>query len=257
MDSKSYYALDRPLFNKRSVYPEGFAPEAYVISYAVKVSNTDKVLLNLGCAWGKYSDQLVSGYSKIYNIDENTSVLENFVNKTRTIPNIYCSLNNPRELSFYDGFFDVIMSQRGPLFDDDDNFKEAVRVLKPGGKLIATITGEKDLLELKQSFDRGTNFYEDYYIEDIETRLKRYNHDLGNPLEIKIFRHLDYKEYFKDYQSLVDLLKSFYIIPDFDSNNADDQEKLKEYIKTHFIDNEVLLNRHVIFLVAVKKDKNG
>lgn len=254
MDAKYYNNKYRPFFKKVSEYPEGHAPENYVLSYALKVSSPDKILLNLGCSWGKYNNNLLDSYAKIYNVDSDPEIIQYFHEKTKNLPNLVCQTAPPEELTFYNKFFDVVLSQRGPLMNSQKTFLEAQRVLKPGGYLIATVTGEEDLIDVKRSFNRGINFLEGDYINSVEKQIKDWNHAGSDKITFQKIKHLKYNEYFQDIESFVNLLEVFPIIPNFDTKNETDYKALLSYVKENFVNKSVLLKRHVIFIIG---QKNG
>jgi SAM-dependent methyltransferase len=252
MDAKYYNLPDRPYFNKISLYPEGYAPEAYIYSYALKFASEDKAIMQLGCGWNEKYEMLVEGYGKFYSVDESGDVLDSFKNHTHGIANLSCSILSNDRLPFYDDFFDVIMSPRGILLDRYAIFDDCVRVLKNSGHLIATITGESDLLELKKTFARGYNFFNGDYAEEITTKLDGFNHHSGGKLKTLVLRELRYKEYYQDLESFVKLLGTFSIIPNFSFLNRQDRESALRYAEEHETADGIEIERHVLFWAAQK-----
>ena len=253
MDTPYYDFPDRPFFNKVSLYPEGYAPEDYITSYALKVGSDDKSILRLGCGWNDNSRRLVEHYGRVYNVDDNPAVIEKFKLITRTIPEMHVCLSVDGSIPFYDNFFDVILSPRGPMFSKPSIFSEVVRVLRPGGYLIATVTGEKDLLDIKKSMGRGFNFHGGDFLESVGNRIDMLNHKLGGPMDTLVFKDFSFEEVYTDRESLVRFLESFPVITDFDYGDPLDRKLLDAYMDENATPDGIKVHRQVFFWVGKRR----
>ena len=54
-----------------------------------------------------------------------------------------------------DAAFDVVFSERGPLGHNDPNHAQALRVLRPGGRLFYETIGEWNHWEVRAAFEPG------------------------------------------------------------------------------------------------------
>lgn len=90
-------------------------------------------VLDVGCGLGLYVRQLRAHTSDVWGVDIDP---EKVAEASRTLPNI--RLAPAEKLPFRAGTFDVVLSHEVLEHVDDDRraVEEAVRVLKPGGRLV-------------------------------------------------------------------------------------------------------------------------
>jgi ubiquinone/menaquinone biosynthesis C-methylase UbiE len=125
-------------------YDEYLGPilfEPYALDLVDRLSD-DHVehLLELACGTGRVTRhlvQLIPGNKTLVATDLNPGMLEVAKEKIRS-GKIEWKIANAQDLPFHDEQFDHIVCQFGVMFfpDKEKNFREAVRVLKTGGKYL-------------------------------------------------------------------------------------------------------------------------
>lgn len=70
------------------------------------------------------------------------------------VSNVHLILAKARSLPFADDRFDFVFSERGPLAFNDGNLIEALRVLRPGGRIFVETLGELNHCEVRCAFER-------------------------------------------------------------------------------------------------------
>ncbi|MDD5071833.1 MAG: methyltransferase domain-containing protein, partial [Patescibacteria group bacterium] len=126
----------------------------------------DEVALDIGTAEGNNFLRLAPCFKKGIGIDIEPEMI-NLAQKNKKrygAKNVIFKCMDAKKLKFPADSFDIITVKHSPLF-----FKEACRVLKPGGLLITQQVHETDKLNLKQAFGRGQG-----YKEKPGSLLKRY-----------------------------------------------------------------------------------
>jgi ubiquinone/menaquinone biosynthesis C-methylase UbiE len=113
-----------------------------------------KKCLDGGCGHGTFSYQLLkNGAGEVYGVDLHKTLKEGVFDKYPNMHFVQASLLN---LPFSDNTFDLIVSN-GVLHHTVDAlkcFKEYVRVLKPGGKVMLGVYGQHGLFPYVLSFCR-------------------------------------------------------------------------------------------------------
>ena len=172
MDSKIFNLPGLPEFNKTSVYPGGFSVETYMYSFTLKIASMGKTILKLDCGWNDNDAELVDAYGELQCVDTNQEVVNYLKEISKKYEgSLFANLSDGENLPFYDHSFDVVISSRVSKILLSSYYREVWRIIRPGGYLIATLTGEKDLLSLKQAMGRGTNFFDGDYLEKTEAKL--------------------------------------------------------------------------------------
>jgi SAM-dependent methyltransferase len=95
-----------------------------------------KRILDVGCGLGFYVRRLRDFSDEVYGVDVD---LDNVAEASETLPNIQVA---PAEkLPFANDFFDVVLSHEVLEHVDDDRqaVAEAIRVLRPGGRLVVFV----------------------------------------------------------------------------------------------------------------------
>ena len=131
------------------------SPEDVFKEKLIEASGKNKVVLDVGCADGRFTISISSCFSKVTAIDTSKGMLESArkLQKKNNITNVLFLLKNLHNNDFGDESFDVIYSRRGPT-----DYPEFFRLLKEDGYYIEIGIGEKDTQRLKEVFGRGQNY---------------------------------------------------------------------------------------------------
>lgn len=102
-------------------------------------------ILEVGCGTGNYLSKLARIYERVCGLDLNKGMLDKCQEKVKDLKNTELKLGSALQIPFSDTSFDVIIAmQTVHHYGCDENrisfFKEARRVLKPGGRLIINYT---------------------------------------------------------------------------------------------------------------------
>mgnify|MGYP000352322874 CR=1 FL=1 len=94
-----------------------------------------KRILDIGCGIGIYSEKFFKEGAEVYGIDIDP---ENIEKAKKIFPGIHFEIAQAEKLPFKDNFFDVVFLHEvlEHVEDDKKAISEALRVLKPGGKII-------------------------------------------------------------------------------------------------------------------------
>src|SRR3989338_9751472 len=98
-----------------SEYPRG-EPEKVFKEKLLELSSKSKTVLDIGCADGKFTLSIAPYFQKAYGIDtsrENLDVAKSHDEDKRS-KNVEYSLQDAKDTSFQDSFFDVAYCRRGP-----------------------------------------------------------------------------------------------------------------------------------------------
>ena len=226
----------------KSEYPAG-DPEKIFKQKLLGLSAKSKVVLDIGCADGKFTLSVAAYFKRVYGIDTskiNLEVAKSHSKDTRN-KNVEYSYQDASYTSFEDAFFDIAYSRRGPSY-----YKEYHRLLKTGGHYLEIGIGELDALELKKIFGRGQG-----YGKWDKSRLDKNLEDLQNRGFAIIFaENSHYFEYYRLPEDLDLFLQGVPIFEDFDSEK--DKILLQKYIKKFSSNKGIQLSRHRLVMVAQK-----
>ncbi len=226
----------------KSEYPAG-DPEKIFKQKLLGLSAKSKVVLDIGCADGKFTLSVAAYFKRVYGIDTskiNLEVAKSHSKDTRN-KNVEYSYQDASYTSFEDAFFDIAYSRRGPSY-----YEEYLRLLKTGGHYLEIGIGELDALELKKIFGRGQG-----YGKWDKSRLDKNLEDLQNLGFAIIFaENSHYFEYYRLPEDLDLFLQGVPIFEDFDSEK--DKILLQKYIKKFSSNKGIQLSRHRLVMVAQK-----
>lgn len=109
-------------------------------------------ILDVGCGIGFYVRRLRDYSDEVYGVDVDP---EKVAEASETLPNIQVA--SAERLPFPDGFFDVALSHEVLEHVDDDgqSVAEALRVLKPGGRLVIFVPNRLYPFETHGCYWRG------------------------------------------------------------------------------------------------------
>jgi SAM-dependent methyltransferase len=116
---------------------------AYVYALDKIVLNSSVKLLDIGCGSGLFCSLAAKKGTEVTGIDATEAMIARAKVK---VPGAKFSVGEMEELPFEDGSFDVVCGFNSFQYaaDTKNAFNEAKRVLKPGGKLVAMIWGNKE-----------------------------------------------------------------------------------------------------------------
>lgn len=226
----------------KSEYPAG-NPEMIFKEKLLGLSSKNKIVLDLGCADGKFTLSVAPFFQKVYGIDTskvNLDIAKSHNGDERS-KNVEYSLQDARHTSFEDSLFDVAYCRRGPSY-----YKEYHRVLKTKGHYLEIGIGEKDALELKKIFGRGQD-YGKWDTPTLDENLKVLQ-DLG--FQVVFAKNYHYFEYYPSYKELDLFLQGVPILEDFDSEK--DKVALQKYVKKFSTGKGIQLSRHRLVMVMQK-----
>ncbi|MFC1656449.1 class I SAM-dependent methyltransferase [Patescibacteria group bacterium] len=163
-----------------SLMPEAkFLQESYILALHrykwVNKFTKNKIILDAGCGSGYGTDMLISGGAKkVYGVDINSKSIE-FCKKHYSQKNLVFSEGDLEKLKFPDKFFDCVVAFE--VIEHVQNCPKALaefyRILKPGGVLVFSTPNKK-------IYSPGTKkpfypfHYQEFYLEDIKTLLKKF-----------------------------------------------------------------------------------
>lgn len=121
--------------------PMFFEPFATLLGERIAV-NAPASVLELACGTGRLTRHLAARLRPDANImatDVNPAMLQ-FAQRAITDPRVAWSVVDAVELPYPDATFDLVVAQFGVMFYSDrmKAYREALRVLKPGGRLLFT-----------------------------------------------------------------------------------------------------------------------
>ncbi len=169
--------------------------------------------LDVACADGKFTTEIAPHAKRVTGIDLSPVMIEKAKNGGKR-NDVEFMIADAKKLPFADGYFDLVISRRGPV-SQPGYLEEAIRVAKPGGVIMEITIGDQDAIEFKKIFNRGQGFSasgESRY-EEIKKRLQK-----NEKIKIKEIREYFCDVYYPTVEDIVLLLSSTPIIDDFDLN---------------------------------------
>lgn len=220
-------------------------PEDIFKEELIEASRKDKIVLDVGCADGRFTISISSYFAKVTAIDTSRGMLESArkLQKKSNITNVSFLSKNLHSNDFGDESFDVIYSRRGPT-----DYPEFFRLLKKGGYYIGIGIGEKDTQRIKEVFGRGQNFG-DWNSSSLNKNIKEIE---KTGLKIIFGQDYLYNEYYQSEKDLDTFLQGVPIFEDYDSQK--DKDLLKKYVSENTTPKGIILPRHRIVIV-MKKNK--
>jgi ubiquinone/menaquinone biosynthesis C-methylase UbiE len=132
--------------------PVLFEPSAIELVSRIKSPGTISAVLEIACGTGRVSRHLRERFKphvKLIATDLSADML-GIAKSTLNDPSIEFRVEDAQNLSFADNSFDLVIFQYGLMFLPDKlkGLSEALRVLKPGGRLIATTWDKTETMPL-------------------------------------------------------------------------------------------------------------
>ncbi len=224
-------------------YPNG-EPEKVFKEKLLELSGKNKIVLDVGCADGRFTLSIAPHFQKITAIDLSTGMLNaaKKLHKEKGVENVSFEEQNASKTTYADGTFDLVYSRRGPT-----PFTEFQRLLKSGGNFIGIDIGDKDCQEIKEIFGRGQGFG-----EWNTSRLEKDKQELENTgFEVVFAQDYFYNEHYASKEDLDLFLQGVPIFEDFDSEK--DKKFLEEYVAKFKTEKGIKFPRHRVVIVARKR----
>lgn len=220
----------------------GGNPEAVFKKKLISVSGKDKIALDAGCADGRFTLSIAKLFLRIKAIDTSRRMLESArkLQDKQKVLNVEFINQDLHALSSQEEF-DVIYNRRGPV-----DYPVFHKSLKSNGYYVEIDIGEKDAMEIKQTFGRGQN-----YGEWNNSRLQKTIGEATKAnFKIIFAKDYSYNEYYKTYYDLDLFLQGVPIFEDYDSKK--DEKLLKKYVEQFDTEKGIRLGRHRGVILAQK-----
>jgi len=219
-------------------------PEQVFKEKLLDLSGKDKIVLDVGCADGRFTLSTAPYFQRIIAIDLSIGMLDaaRKLQKGKNIENVSFEEQDAEKTTYTNESFDIIYSRRGPT-----PFAEFYRLLKSGGYFIGINIGEKDCQAIKEIFGRGQGFG-----EWNTSRLEKDKQELETAgFKIIFAQDYFYDEYYASYEDLDLFLQGVPIFEDFDSEK--DKKYLEEYVAKFKMEKGIKFPRHRVVMVAQKQ----
>lgn len=203
------------------------------------------VILDIGCGKGLLGGNMTTGASLIVGTDLSLAALEHAASLSSECGPYYIQ-SNARVLPFPCETFNLICVKQMPLATDPAALIETKRVMKPGGTLLALVTGETHRIETQEVFGRGANWPP---VKPIRFDIPQKLSNLG--LEMTIFAEYFASTYYPDINLFAAELETLSIIPRFDRER--DALFLREIERKLKTDGEIKDTEHMAIFGAWKE----
>lgn len=221
-------------------YPSG-EPDKVFKEKLLGLSGKDKIVLDVGCADGRFTLSIAPYFQRVTAIDLSTGMLNaaRKLQQEKTVKNVSFEEQNASKTTYADSTFDLVYSRRGPT-----PFSEFHRLLKPGGYVVEIEIGEKDCQAIKEIFGRGQG-YNEWNTSRLEID-KRELKSVG--FEVIFVQDYFYNEFYASYEDLDLFLQGVPIFEDF--NSEKDRKYLEEYTAKFKTEKGISFPRHRVVTVA-------
>lgn len=209
-----------------------------------KRSQKTDVLLDIGTGGGENVLTIASSMLLTVGIDLSHGMIKTAKENIEksSIPNVRFFHMSSDNLTFPEGFFDIVSSRHAPF-----NVAEVANVLKTGGMFLTQQVSEADKLDIKTTFGRGQSFEEvdgtskEKYVRE----LKKYGFSSVQTYEYNIM------EYYQRPEDLIFLLQHTPIIPNF-GEEQEDFSRLNAFIENNRTEKGICTNSKRFLIVAKK-----
>jgi SAM-dependent methyltransferase len=213
----------------------------------VIASAKNKDVIDIGCGTGEFSFKLSTVATMVAGVDFSKRALKKaFLNQqSLRASNVEFALSAADRIPYSEGSFDLAISRRGPALDTEESTREAYRVLRKGGELVAQEIGERDKQNWARVFGRGQMYPATARIA-IELEKKLTDAGFGN-ISVDEF---EANEYFASIQDVLMRLENSPIIPDF--KRELDDEHLRGIAKKFTTTKGIQTSTHRVLIKATK-----
>lgn len=148
---REQYATEAGLAARKAVYTDVTGPDARELAFEAVAEVAPRRVLEVGCGEGELSERVQSELdAEVVALDQSPRMVE--LTRSRGVD---ARVGDVQDLPFADGSFDVAipawMLYHVP--DLDLALRELARVLRPGGRLVATTNGADHLVEMFELAD--------------------------------------------------------------------------------------------------------
>ncbi len=213
----------------------------------VIASAKNRDVIDIGCGTGEFALEIALIARTVAGIDFSRRALSKALKNRESgkMGNVEFKFSRADKLPYQTESFDLAVSRRGPALDTDESAREAYRVLRKGGELLAQEIGERDKRNWAECFGRGQMYPANVkVVVELKKRLSNANFTAINIDEFEA------NEYFATIQDVLMRLENSPIIPDFDREI--DDHYVKEIAKRFTTTNGILTSTHRVLVRAVK-----
>jgi SAM-dependent methyltransferase len=166
------YASEAGLRARASAYAGLRGPSAWQAALDAVREVSPRRVLEVGCGWGEFAEAVAAAGAEVVAVDQSPRMVE--LTRERGVD---ARVGDVQDLPFGDGDFDCAVAN-WMLYhvpDLDRALSELARVLRPGGRLVATTNGLKHLGELWSLVGRDRGFEPPrFFSETGEDALRRH-----------------------------------------------------------------------------------
>jgi SAM-dependent methyltransferase len=139
------YETEAGLAARKAVYREVTGPDARELALEAVLHGTPSRVLEVGCGEGELAERLTATVGDVVAVDQSARMVE--LTRARGVD---ARVADVQELPFADESFDAVLAawMLYHVPDLDRGLSEVSRVLRPGGRLVATTNGAGHLAEL-------------------------------------------------------------------------------------------------------------
>jgi SAM-dependent methyltransferase len=162
------YASDAGLTARLALWQRRDGPQPQDIAFDEAIDGAPRRVLDVGCGRGEFAERLSAAGAEVVALDQSEQMVE--LTRARGVD---ARVGDVQGLPFENGAFDVVVANfmLYHVPDLDRAFAEIVRVLRPGGRLIAATNGVEQLAELWELVGR-----------DLSDRWKLFMRETGETL---------------------------------------------------------------------------
>ena len=207
----------------------------------------NKDVIDIGCGTGEFTLEIAMIARRVAGVDFSKRALRKALEnqQSRNINNVEFKSSRAERLPYSEDSFDLAISRRGPALDTYNCVREAFRVLRKGGELLAQEIGERDKQNWALCFGRGQIYPENVKIGvELRSRLTK-----AGFTDVSI-DEFEANEYFATIQDVLMRLENSPIIPDFDRQL--DDHHVKEVEKRFTTPRGIRTLTHRVLIRATK-----
>lgn len=229
---------------RRTIEWDECDPELLFADLAQDSAHNASAIIDIGCGEGRLSRSLAQNGRLVMGVDISRVALCEAAAGDPGRKVCYVRADN-RRLPFAEGTFDLALCRRGPGCDNVQSLLEVRRILRPGGQLVALITGECHRIETQEVFGRGL-----YWPPVKPARFAVPERLKEAGLNMIYFTECYATSFYPDIDEFSRQLETIPVIPDFDRRL--DAPLLREVSRKLSTDRGIRDTEHMAVFVAVK-----